>query len=187
MNKIRLISIATVLIAGIVVYRTGRLQVLAASDAQIALKGTVTPESGRGREQVFEVKYNSRSGKPIKEVRLLISPFRDGAKACYLYYRPEEKAFLLVNNEGNGSQKLTLDGSSYIENGRCRLNAKGSSFSGGRANITARFALEFYPLFDGDKNLYLYAEDSDGKKTGLQQSGEWNVQPPASFLHSSSH
>ena len=187
MTRVWFILLAALATSGILTYRMSSLHVYAAAEKKIPLKGTVKPDTGRGRDQIFEVKYNAQDGKEIKEVRLLISPFRDGRNACYVYYQPSQKAFLLINDEGDSSEKLPIDGGSSIENRRCRLNAKGSSVSGSGANLTVKFSLAFTPLFDGDKHLYLYAEDKSGNLTDLQQSGDWKVQAKASFLRSTAN
>ena len=120
------------------------------------------------------MQYAVAAGQTIREARVLLNSQLDGRNACYVYYAAAEKAFLLINDSGTKSDK-TPAGATMIENSQCSLDMSRTSASAESSRVTLTLALKFKPAFAGGKQIFLYAETSDGANTGLLPRGSWNV------------
>jgi hypothetical protein len=113
----------------------------------------------------------------ISQAGVLINSIADGSKSCYVIYLPPGNALSLVKDSGEGSQLLDLAKGGSVQNSQCTLQAAGSSLSGTGDKLVLKLDLTFKDPYKGDKNVYLYAENKDGQKTGLQTPlAEWSVQ-----------
>lgn len=138
---------------------------------------SVSPSAGRGPELTLSAVYSHPAGAAaVRETRLLINSSLDGRNACYVYYAANMKALLLVADQGTGSSRIPLDGSSSGSNSQCQVLASGSSVSTDGNLLTLSVAIKFAPSFKGDKKVFLYAEDQERRSFPLRQLGSWTVQ-----------
>lgn len=120
------------------------------------------------------MQYPVGAGQTIQEARVLLNSQLDGRNACYVYYTVADQAFSLVDDSGTKSNKAAA-GATMIENSQCSLDISRTSASAESSRVTLALALKFKPAFAGGKQIFLYAESSDGANTGLLPRGSWNV------------
>jgi hypothetical protein len=139
---------------------------------------SVTPTFGVGRAGVFTATFSDSKGAVnITQVGVLINSVPDGAKSCYTLYVPPANALSLVKDEGAGANVVDLTKGGSVSNKQCTLNAAGSSVTGSGNELVLKLNLTFDPSYKGAKNIYLYAENKDGQKMGLQTPlATWTVQ-----------
>lgn len=137
---------------------------------------SVTPESGAGNVETFDVLLQQAAGKADPAfLGLLISPRDTGAGSCYLYASLASGLPRLVKDNGSGADELSVPGK--VANRQCELSAGRPVISReGSSRIHARFQIKFNPSFAGPKKLYVIAEDAIGKSTGIQLAGAYQVQ-----------
>jgi hypothetical protein len=126
--------------------------------------------------QIFTASYAHPGGSSqVKVARVLFNKYVDGRKACYVYYDRAAGSLLLVNDSGEGTVLVGIGSTGRIENSQCQLDAGASSVVDAGNNVILKLALTFKAAYSGNMSAYLYAEDSSGNSTGLQQSGTWTV------------
>ena len=137
------------------------------------LSVSVEPRTGKDRNAVFTLK--ARPAAQIRELRLMVNAELDGRNGCYIYFLNELKSLALVNDSGEGSKVLPLGNPGRIENSQCVIvgGKSGVESEGGELKLT--LAIEFLPAFAGKKQVFGYAEDGTGAKTGITKQGEWEV------------
>ena len=143
---------------------------------------SVTPSSGSGASQVFAFAFSDSSGyAAISSVSILVNGSLAEAGGCYLIYYRSANMLYLANDDGTAWLSPIVPGSSgSVQNSQCTLQASGSSVSGSGNDLTVRLSLQFRGSFTGSKNVYM--EAYDGKNSGWQQRGVWNIPsnaPPA--------
>ena len=137
---------------------------------------SLSPSSGSGSQQTFVASYRHPNGPDrISTARVLINQTVDGRNACYVYYDRATASLLLVNDSGEGVSGVALKNRGRLSNRQCEVDAGASSASDSGDGLTVRFTLTFEPRFAGQKNIYLYVEDSKGKSTGFQKFGTWTT------------
>lgn len=142
-----------------------------ASSGQSVL--TVSPASGTGMQQVFEVKMSGWKGQKPPLLGLLINQYKEGAKACYLYADLENRRILLVNDSGEGSREL--GDAPLLANSQCEVRREGTISTVNGTEMTARFNVHFQSAFAGEKALFAGAQDVSAGGMDLQPSGSWIV------------
>jgi len=148
----------------------------AAAEVGVLEADSVTPPAGIGMSQVFTAAYSHPGGASrITSARILFNPAVDGRMACYIYYDRVSGSLLLVNDAGDSSARTRPGAAGRLANSQCQLDGGRSSVAEDGKRLTVRVALTFRPSFTGAKNLYLYAQDAEGKSTGFQQRGTWIV------------
>ena len=145
-----------------------------AANPNLSSTSSVEPAAGVGNEGILRVRYPVAAGQTIREARVLVNSQLDGRNACYVYYPTAEKAFLLIDDSGTKSNQAAA-GATVIENSQCSLDIPRSSARAESSGVTLTLALKFKPAFAGGKQIFLYAETSDGANTGLLSRGSWNV------------
>ncbi len=136
----------------------------------------ITPVSGSGLKQLFSALYSHPAGSThITNVRVLFNPYVDGRNACYVYYDRKTSSLLLVKDSGQGTTRARLGAPGSLTNSQCTVDPGASSAMDKGNDLTLRLQVTLKSGFAGNKNTYLYAEDIDGKSTGLQQRGSWTV------------
>ena len=142
--------------------------------SNLSSASSVEPAAGVGNEGILRVQYPVAAGQTIREARVLLNFQLDGRNACYVYYTRAENAFLLIDDSGMKPNKAAA-GATVIENSQCSLDISRSSARAESNGVTLNLALKFKPAFAGGKQVFLYAETSDGANTGLILRGSWNV------------
>jgi hypothetical protein len=139
---------------------------------------SVSPSSGSGTSGTFTATFSDAKGAGnISLAGVLINSVADGVKSCYLMYVPPANALSLVKDSGAGSNAVDLAKGGIVANSQCTLNAAGSSVSSSGNELVLKLNLTFDNSYKGAKHIYLYAEDKDGQKIGLQTPlAAWTVQ-----------
>jgi hypothetical protein len=137
---------------------------------------SISPDSGSGLSQLFTAIYSQPNGSSqLTVARVLFNQDVDGRKACYIYYDRAANSLLLVNDSGDGTNRVGIGSTGRAGNSQCELDAGASSAVDDGKNVILKLAIAFKATFSGKRNAYLYAEDSLGKFTGFQQRGTWTV------------
>ena len=136
---------------------------------------SVEPASGEGMEAVFAVRVSEQNNNAAREVRLLVNNEMDGRHACYVYYDRRQDSFLLVNDSGDGSTRLSQGVAATIENSQCVLQGRKSTAQLSGHELVLHFAITFKPSFLGNQAVYVYAEDAAGARLELQPRGQWLI------------
>jgi hypothetical protein len=136
---------------------------------------SVSPSSGSGLTQAFTANYSDPNGAVnLVDVRILINNVVTGGNGCYVWYYPASNLMYLENNAGSGLSAGIAPGSgSTVSNNQCTLAGTGSSYTPSGNNATLVVALTFTGTFTGQKNVYLYAIDTNGTNTGFVPAGTW--------------
>lgn len=82
---------------------------------------------------------------------------------------------MLVKDSGQGTTRARVGTAGNLANSQCTVDTGASTAIDKGNELTLRLMISFKTTFAGIKNVYLYAEDVDGKSTGLQQRGSWTV------------
>ncbi len=131
---------------------------------------SVTPSNGTGASQVFTITFKAPNA--LVAARVLFNADKDGRNACYVYFVPSDKQFLLVSDSGDSS--TVLSGKS-AENAQCELRSAGSYATVESGKVTLKLDLSFKPLFAGTKVVYGFAEDAKGQTMALTPIASWTV------------
>ena len=135
---------------------------------------SIVPASGSGSHQVFTAAFAHTGAGTLATVRVLFNHDADGRAACYVYYAPATSSFLLVNDSGEGANRLPAGGPGKLSNSQCELDGGNSSASDEQGQLKVRFDLQFKPNFHGKTKIYLYSEAADGQASGFKESGDWD-------------
>ena len=134
---------------------------------------TVTPSSGTGADQLFDITLSRTAGAPLPAlIGLLVNDRMDGGNACYVLQYVSANTTSLVADSGSGATPLGKAGS--VGNQQCEL-LEGQTKSSTPSKVEVEFHLRFRANFHGSKQLYLLAEDAKGAGPGLKAAGEWTV------------
>lgn len=134
---------------------------------------SVTPSAAGGTAQVFTAVYSDPSGATVFNRRLfVVNSVLNGAGACFVQTDPT--GIYLVNDAGSGLLG-PLTGSATLTNNQCTLNGSGSGVVNSGNSSTVTLSLVFKPAFGGTKNIYMYADDTNGNSSGFQNRGTFTV------------
>ena len=135
---------------------------------------SVAPATGGGGQATFRVTLSRPTGAPPPHlIGLLLNADMRGDNACYVFRNVEAKETLLVNDSGVGSKEMGKSPS--ISNKQCTVSAAGTTSSLTATTADIQFDVRFQPGFNGQKKIFLIAQDANGAGPGLQQAGEWTV------------
>jgi Metallo-peptidase family M12 len=139
--------------------------------------GTVTPSSGSGSSQTFQLKVSDGSGfGDLTSVQMVVDQGLGRASSCYLAYGPPANGLYLLNdNQTQWMGPKALGSSGTLANSQCSVNLGASSASGSGSTLTMNVNLSFSNGFSGAKNVYAYALDSQNQNSGWQTRGTWTV------------
>ena len=138
---------------------------------------SATPNSGTGSAQTFSFVFSDSSGYasiPVTEVLFGVDT-GSYAPSCVVYYDQPTNALYLANDSASAWLGPISPGSGALQNSKCTVNGSGSSISGSGTTLTLNLALTFQPTFTGAKNIFLYAQDSNGLNTGWVSMGTWTA------------
>jgi hypothetical protein len=139
---------------------------------------SVTPNSGSGASQTFNLQYSDTAGaSSLTQVwayfnATLASP---ATNACLLYYNTANNQINLLSDNGTVFTPATLGAATTLQNSQCSLNVATATLAPSGNTLTLNVTVAFKPAFDGPKNVYLHAVDVSGSNSGWQQLGAWTV------------
>jgi hypothetical protein len=142
------------------------------------LQASVTPTSGTGVNQMFNLVYTDpNGGTDLLSTQVLISTTTTlGVAACSIMADPLQ-GYVWLQNDANtawlGPQTLGVAG--ILQNSQCSVDAGASSGVIYGDTYSWRVAVSFAPGFAGAKNLYGYATTYSGLTSGYLTLGTWTV------------
>ncbi len=135
---------------------------------------SVTPSSGSGATQTFNLQYSDTAGAAsLQQVwayfnATLANP---ASNACMLYYNAANNQINLLNDNTTLWMPAILGSATTLENSQCSLNVATATASLSGSTLTLNVTVTFKPAFEGAKNVYLHAVDVSGANSGWQQPG----------------
>ncbi len=148
--------------------------------------GTLTPTSGSGSSQTFQLKVSDTNGYgDLISVQMVVDQALGRSNSCYLAYGPPANGLYLLNDaQTQWMGPVPLGGGGTLANSQCSVNLGASSASKSGNTLTMNVNLSFSNGYAGTKNVYAYALDSKNANSGWQTRGTWIVpgtaanQPP---------
>jgi 6-phosphogluconolactonase (cycloisomerase 2 family) len=141
---------------------------------------SVSPNSGHGINQTFTFTYSHAAG--YTNLTWTFGLFTSNQEftivnACYFYYNVSSGVLSLADDSGSGvagTVNLGPSPSGAAANTQCMITAAGSSAIGAGNNLTLNVAIQFFPAFAGQKNVYGRADGTGGGSSGWVQLGTWS-------------
>jgi hypothetical protein len=145
--------------------------------ASVALTTSVTPSTGSGTQQVFNVFATDPLGATdLSVVGILINATTDLPNSCAVIYNRLQNTLALLTDAGAMPATSIIPGSGTQTNSQCTLNGSASSITGSGNTLIASIALAFQPGFSGSKNIYTEA-GSAVVPAAWTQTGSWTAPP----------
>lgn len=138
---------------------------------------SISPSEGTGSKADLTAVFSDAKGAGnITVAGVLINDQVTGANACYVMIVPPFKSLRLVKDTGNESLALSFDGRSKVQNSQCTVFANGSSITRKGNELILKASIEFSSDFGGSKDIYLYAENTQGGKSPMTPAkGAWVI------------
>jgi hypothetical protein len=137
---------------------------------------SVTPNSGSGASQNFALQYSDTGGtSSLQQIYVLINSTLTAGSSCELYYLPGANQIGLLNDAGTAWSTSTPGASGVLQNSQCSVNVATSTRSLNGNTLALNFAMSFAGSYSGARNVYMWAGDVSGAKSGWQQRGTWTV------------
>jgi parallel beta-helix repeat protein len=135
---------------------------------------SVSPSSGSGTFQTFTAVYSDGGGALLLNRRLFqIDPsVLSNAGACLV--QVDQTGIFLWNDAGTGTTG-PLIGSGTLTNSQCTLNGATTTVVNFGNSSTLTLSIAFKPAFTGTKNIYMFADDTNGNNSGYQLRGTFTV------------
>jgi len=142
---------------------------------------SVTPSSGTATNQVFQAVYsNSAGASKITGAFMVINTMDSFAAACATRYDRPTNQFYIINDAGSGWLGPIAPGAAAtLQNSQCALHGANSSAVAAGNDLTVHFDVSFLPAFAGNKNTYLFTNDTvNNLSSGFVLLGTWNLGHP---------
>lgn len=136
---------------------------------------SVTPSSGSGFSQVFNLLYADPDGAAdLNAVYTIINNTLSATNACMVGYLKASNALVLMSDGGSQWIGPATPGSAgTLQNSQCTVNLAGSSVSTSGTNLTLNLSLTFSPSFAAPQTIFMEAVDNSGQNSGWQTRGNW--------------
>jgi hypothetical protein len=138
----------------------------------------MTPSSGSGMLSNFAISVTDSAGAgAIQQISLFIGDVLGGPNACYIDFNVATRKISLRNNSNTGwSSGTVLPGfTGLLQNNQCALYVSQTTVSQSGDTVTLRPYIAFKSRFKGVFPMYIFGSDSQGRSTGWQNPGSWNV------------
>ena len=137
----------------------------------------VTPTSGSGDSQTFQLQYSDTAGAANLQAAYVWfnANLTTTTSSCMLYYQPSTNQLNLLNNAATAWQAATPGASTTLQNSQCSVNMAATTVTLNGNTLTLNLAMTFQPGYAGAKNVYMFAIDASGSNSGWQQMGTWTV------------
>jgi len=139
---------------------------------------SVTPSSGSVASQNFALQYSDTAGAASLQLvyvyfnATLASP---ASNACFVFYGVAANQINLLNDAGTAYSTAVPGAPTTLQNSQCSVNVAATTVVPSGNTLTLNLAMTFNVAFSGTKNIYLYATDISGAKSGWQTLGSWTV------------
>jgi hypothetical protein len=139
----------------------------------------MSPPSGNTSTAILTFTYeDATAASNLQTTWALINTALDGRSACYVAYFAPGNQVLLVPDNGDGTQavSMVLGGTAgSLTNSQCTVFAQGSSAVMSGAQLTLTLNIAFKPAFAGSKVVWMAAETLSGTVSPWQSLGQWTV------------
>jgi uncharacterized membrane protein len=142
---------------------------------------SVTPSSGTGATQLFNLRYSDSAGAADFTTAWVWFNLASGnaADSCMVYYNRPLNTLNLLNDAGNAWMPPALAGTTgSLSNSQCTVDMASTTVVLSLNDLVLNLAMSFKPKFAGTKNVYLYGAGAAGN-SGWQTLGTWVVPAPA--------
>ena len=133
---------------------------------------SATPSAGSGPDQVFTFVFSDTKGaQNLNAVAVLINTSTNTNNACRILYHAPSGTISLLWDGSNGADSRPISATSTIYNSQCLVGQASVTPNGNSLILTVH--IQFFPVFNGTKNIYLMAQASTN--TGWVQRGTYGV------------
>lgn len=157
----------------------GRLNVNQAlqSCASVITANLVTPSSGSGSSQTFTAQFGDTAGAADISVAnfWFNTSTTTTANSCLAYYGRSGNTVNLLNDAGTAWMSGTRGSAGTLQNSSCAISLAGTTATTSGDTLTVSLPVTFRTAFAGPKNIYLYAGNATGARSGWQTRGSWTV------------
>lgn len=138
------------------------------------------PTSSANESQVFEAMYEYEKGADsIKLAKFLVNTEVNGGRCIYVAYAASSNRLYLRNNSGNEWLGGYAPGSSrVISNSYGSLNCTSTTVEKNGNTLRVRLSITPTTSFEGQKNIYMKVESTDGQESDWVKKGEWTINGP---------
>src|SRR5712692_1027162 len=144
---------------------------------QPPLNVSVTPSSGSGNSQLFQLRFRDPNGYgDLVSPEVILNSTLDARNSCTVILDKLNGAALLLNDTATAATSVLLNSSQTAQNSQCILLGQGSLATAGGNDLVLQLNLQFKPGFAGTKNIYMYTTDQAGANSGLEAKGTFTAQ-----------
>jgi hypothetical protein len=137
---------------------------------------SVSPASGAGPVQTFQLQYAASSGAAhIAEGWLWIDATgAAGHTSCVVQYKTADHTLYLLNDAGTGWTSGAIGAGPLLQNSQCAVNPQAAGASPSGTTWTVNVPVTFAAGYAGAKSVWLYASGPAGA-SGWQLLGSWTA------------
>jgi hypothetical protein len=152
--------------------RTG-LQILGAWTVSGPSAVSITPDSGSGAAQTFNLEVSDTNLPALNYVYFLANSALQGAGGCFIEYNSGANTLRLANDSASACLgPITPGTASSINNSQCTLQSSAAVYA--NSYLFIYVSLTFNHSFAGGKTMWLSANESV-VESGFQSLGTWTV------------
>jgi hypothetical protein len=147
------------------------------SGALAVTADSVTPSSGSGASQTFQLQYSSTAGfADLATLWVFINAPSSSAAAdsCLIYYETSTQLVYLINDAGTAWKSGLRGSAGTLQNSQCRIQLASTLVMGSGDSLTLHLPVLFTPAFAGMKAIAIYGAGS-GSNSGWQTRGSWTA------------
>ena len=136
---------------------------------------SASPVSGSGPTTFSVSALDGTAG--LSSLQLLVGWSPTAANTCYVMYIPSVGLYL-SGDPGPPKGPVAPQSAGSLQNGQCTLNTAATTVSSVGNYLTINPVLTFDPSFVGNMGVYVYASDSAGNNSGVQQVSTYTPAAP---------
>jgi hypothetical protein len=138
---------------------------------------SVTPSSGSTASQAFTGTLSiSGDSTKIPGAWFLVQHGFSAGNSCFVMYAPASNTLsLYLDATQTWSAGVAVGAAANLQNSQCVLNVSASQVLKTQTAIVMNVSLTFNHAFAGPKELYLFAQNSDGTYSNILNAGSWVV------------
>jgi hypothetical protein len=146
--------------------------------AGVPTADAVTPSSGSGAGQIFQLRYSDTAGvADLATTWVWLTPTLPSSTAntCVAYYETATQRMYLLNDAGSQWMWGMLGSASPLQNSQCAINLAALMTTGTSTTLTLSLPVTFKLSFAGPKIIFMYAASYGGANSDWRARGTWTV------------
>jgi hypothetical protein len=149
------------------------------SALQTQAAASVSPVSGAGYHQTFDLQYFDAAGAAdLSTVWASFAP--NSARAfpiggCTAYYNQQQNLLYLVTDDNDFGQSAAPGTPTLLVNRQCSIDVGAARVTTSGINLTLVLPVTFAASYGGSKSIYLNQVSADGTSAGWTVEGSWSI------------